>query len=111
MMGSPLPFLYISITVLYNFGRGHFYFGPFPQIETARFLYIYSYRKIIVNDAFCCEAATAASCESIIVGIDIERSRPMVKYQKQVPEYYKGMYQDGYTPEQILDAIHRKMYR
>lgn len=35
----------------------------------------------------------------------------MVKYQKQVPEYYKGMYQDGYTPEQILDAIHRKMYR
>ena len=35
----------------------------------------------------------------------------MVKYQKQVPEYYKGMYQDGYTPEQILDVIHRKMYR
>ena len=35
----------------------------------------------------------------------------MVKYQKQVPEYYKGMYQDGYTPEQILDAIHRKIYR
>lgn len=35
----------------------------------------------------------------------------MVKHQKQVPEYYKGMYQDGYTPEQILDAIHRKIYR
>ena len=35
----------------------------------------------------------------------------MVKYQKQVPEYYKGMYQDGYTPGQILDAIHRKIYR
>lgn len=68
MTGSPLPFLYISIMVLYNFGRGHFYFGPFPQIETTRFLYIY--RKIIVNDAFCCEAATAASCESIIVGMD-----------------------------------------
>ena len=68
MMDSPLPFLYISIMGLYNFGRGHFYFGPFPQIEIARFLYIY--RKIIVNDAFYCEAATAASCESIIVGMD-----------------------------------------
>jgi len=41
----------------------------------------------------------------------IERSSSMVKYQKQVPEYYKGMYRDGYTPEQILDAIHRKIYR
>ncbi len=35
----------------------------------------------------------------------------MVKYQKQVPEYYMGMYLDGYTPEQILNAAHRKMYR
>lgn len=35
----------------------------------------------------------------------------MVKYQKQVPEYYNGMYSDGYAPEQILDALHRKMYR
>ena len=29
---------------------------------------------------------------------------------KQIPEYYPTMYMDGYTPEQILYAAHRKMY-
>ena len=29
----------------------------------------------------------------------------------QIPEYYPTMYMDGYTPEQILHAVHRKMVR
>lgn len=32
-------------------------------------------------------------------------------YFKKVPEYYDWMYLDGYTPEEILYAIHRKMDR
>ena len=31
------------------------------------------------------------------------------KYYRQVPDYYDGMHRDGYTPQQILYAIHRKM--
>ena len=30
-------------------------------------------------------------------------------YDRQIPEYYPTMYMDGYTPEQILHAVHRKM--
>lgn len=30
---------------------------------------------------------------------------------KNVPEYYDWMYLDGYTPEEILYAFHRKMDR
>ena len=32
-------------------------------------------------------------------------------YDRQVPEYYPTMYMDGYTPDQILHAVHRKMVR
>ena len=30
-------------------------------------------------------------------------------YSKNIPEYYKTMYMDGYSPEQILHAARRKM--
>ncbi len=30
------------------------------------------------------------------------------KYEK-FPEYYPEMYLDGYTPEEILNALHKKM--
>ena len=30
-------------------------------------------------------------------------------YDRQIPEYYKEMYSDGYTPEQIAYALRRKM--
>ena len=33
------------------------------------------------------------------------------QYFKNVPEYYDWMYLDGYTPEEILYAFHRKMDR
>ena len=32
-------------------------------------------------------------------------------YYKNVPEYYKTMYMDGYGPEQILHAARQKMIR
>ena len=32
-------------------------------------------------------------------------------FQKDVPEYYDYMYLDGYSPEQILHAAHKKMMR
>lgn len=32
-------------------------------------------------------------------------------YDRQIPEYYDGMHRDGYTPQQILHAVHRKMKR
>lgn len=32
-------------------------------------------------------------------------------YDRQIPEYYPTMYMDGYTPQQILYAAHRKMYQ
>ena len=30
-------------------------------------------------------------------------------YDRQIPDYYDGMYRDGYTPQQISHALHRKM--
>ena len=30
-------------------------------------------------------------------------------YDRQIPDYYDGMYRDGYTPQQISYALHRKM--
>ena len=30
-------------------------------------------------------------------------------YNRKVPEYYPTMYQDGFSPEQILAAAHQKM--
>ena len=33
------------------------------------------------------------------------------EYHKNLPEYYDTMYMDGYTPEQIRYAAHRKMVR
>ena len=30
-------------------------------------------------------------------------------YHKNLPEYYPYMYLDGYTPEQIMEAMHRTM--
>ena len=32
-------------------------------------------------------------------------------YDKRVPEYYPTMYMEGYTPQQILYAAHRKMHQ
>ena len=32
-------------------------------------------------------------------------------YNRQIPEYYDTMYMDGYTPEQIMHAAHKKMQR
>ena len=32
-------------------------------------------------------------------------------YHKDVPEYYDWMYLDGYTPEQIMYAKRKQMYR
>ena len=33
------------------------------------------------------------------------------QYFRKVPEYYDTMYMDGYTPEQIMHAAHKKMQR
>ncbi len=32
-------------------------------------------------------------------------------YHRDVPEYYDWMYLDGYTPEQIMYAKRKQMYR
>ena len=32
-------------------------------------------------------------------------------YDRQIPDYYDTMYLDGFTPNQILHAAHRKMIR
>ena len=31
----------------------------------------------------------------------------MDEYHKNLPDYYPYMYLDGYTPEQIMEAMHR----
>lgn len=33
------------------------------------------------------------------------------QYFRNIPEYYDTMYMDGYTPEQIMHAAHKKMQR
>ena len=33
------------------------------------------------------------------------------QYFRDVPEYYDTMYMDGYSPEQIMHAAHKKMQR
>ena len=35
----------------------------------------------------------------------------MNHYFRDVPDYYDTMYMDGYSPEQILHAAHKKMMR
>ena len=32
-------------------------------------------------------------------------------YNKHIPDYYPTMYLDGYTPQEILHAVRRKMHR
>ena len=32
-------------------------------------------------------------------------------YDRHIPDYYDSMYLDGFTPDQILHAAHRKMIR
>lgn len=32
-------------------------------------------------------------------------------FDRQIPEYYDTMYMDGYTPEEILHALRKKMNR
>ena len=32
-------------------------------------------------------------------------------HNRRIPEYYDTMYMDGYTPEQIMHAAHKKMQR
>lgn len=33
------------------------------------------------------------------------------QFYKNIPEYYRYMYLDGYTPEQILYAARKKIFR
>ena len=33
------------------------------------------------------------------------------EYDRKIPDYYPTMYMDGYTPEQIMHAAHKKMQR
>jgi len=37
--------------------------------------------------------------------------RLIEKYFRHLPEYYKTMYMDGFTPEEILYAFRRKFYK
>ncbi len=32
-------------------------------------------------------------------------------YTRKIPDYYDTMYMDGYSPDQIMYAAHRKMIR
>lgn len=32
-------------------------------------------------------------------------------YNRNIPEYYDTMYLDGYSPEQIMTAFRKKLYR
>ncbi len=32
-------------------------------------------------------------------------------YTRKIPDYYDTMYMDGYSPDQIMYAVHRKMIR
>ncbi len=32
-------------------------------------------------------------------------------YEKSLPDYYKGMHLDGYTPQQIYRALHKTMLK
>ena len=32
-------------------------------------------------------------------------------FDRKIPEYYPTMYKDGYTPEEIRHALHRKMLK
>ena len=32
-------------------------------------------------------------------------------YDRKIPDYYPTMYRDGYSPEQIMYAAHRKLRR
>ena len=41
----------------------------------------------------------------------IERSLTMKYQKKEIPQYYKTMYQDGYTPEEILHAKRKEMLK
>ena len=34
---------------------------------------------------------------------------PAEYYDNKIPDYYHGMYRDGYTPQQVLYSAHRKM--
>lgn len=31
--------------------------------------------------------------------------------RKQIPEYYDGMYLDGFTPQEIIEAAHNSLLR
>ena len=31
--------------------------------------------------------------------------------RKQMPEYYDGMYMDGFTPQEIIEAAHNALLR
>jgi hypothetical protein len=31
-------------------------------------------------------------------------------YNRKIPEYYPTMYLDGYTPQEILIAVHKSMH-
>lgn len=31
--------------------------------------------------------------------------------RKQIPEYYDGMYLDGYTPQEIIEAAHNSIIK
>ena len=63
---------------------------------------------------YCCyEAATAAFVQKVAdAKNDPEGGKIMGIFEyldSKIPDYYPTMYRDGYTPEQIMYAAHRKL--
>ena len=64
---------------------------------------------------FCYEAATAAFVQKVAEAKDNPKGGKVMglfRYlDSKIPDYYPTMYLDGYTPEQIRYAAHRKLRR
>ena len=51
------------------------------------------------------------SLQEIILQIGGMKMSLVDYLSRNIPDYYPTMYQDGYTPEQILIAVRKKMHR
>ena len=105
-MGSILPKLYFFFKDLYNFGSFLFGLGHFQLFGFARFSYSVEEKRSTI--CYGTRLRVPAIRESE------KRSDKMTLVDdnfKNVPEYYDWMYLDGYTPEEIMYAFHRKMDR
>ena len=65
---------------------------------------------------FCYEAATAAFVQKVAVAKNNPKGERIVMtlyeyLDSKIPDYYPTMYRDGYSPEQIIHAAHRKIIR